>query len=278
MLNPFYIIIEHILTVNRAIFVVIAQIAGGMSASIVVKLILPGDEVLFNVKLAPGVSITQGFFIEMFLTFELVFTILMLAAEVNTLSSSHKLWLTTIQKTKATFVAPVGIGLALFIGHMVGAFWTGAGSNPARAFGPSVAALSFPSYHWLYCTDLTCLPYYLTNLLVGAGPFLGAIVAAAFYRLLKTLRYEDVNGDQDKSADEESLIEAQTNRIENAFKKWGSRSRESEFGLLGMNPPQRYRSPPEHLRLYRMSGLERFKQDGEHGYDMQYENNIEGVR
>lgn len=48
------------------------------------------------------------------------------------------------------------------------------------------------------------------------------MVAAAFYRLLKTLRYENVNGDQDKSADEEMLIDAQTDRIENALKKWGS--------------------------------------------------------
>lgn len=53
-----------------------------MFASIIVKVILPGNRVLFDVKLAPGVTVAQGFFIEMFLTFELVFTILMLAAEV----------------------------------------------------------------------------------------------------------------------------------------------------------------------------------------------------
>ncbi len=46
----------------------------------------------------------QGLFIEMFLTFQLVFTIFMLAAE----------------KHKSTFLAPVGIGLSLFIAELTG--------------------------------------------------------------------------------------------------------------------------------------------------------------
>ena len=47
--------------------------------------------------------------IEMFLTFELVFAILMLAAE----------------KHKGTFLAPIGIGLALFIAELAGVYFTG---------------------------------------------------------------------------------------------------------------------------------------------------------
>ena len=54
--------------------------------------------------LSSGTSIAQGLFIEMFLTAELVFAVLMLAAE----------------KTKATFIAPVGIGLALFVAELAG--------------------------------------------------------------------------------------------------------------------------------------------------------------
>lgn len=45
----------------------------------------------------------------MFLTAELVFTIFMLAAE----------------KHKGTFLAPIGIGLALFIAELAGVFYTG---------------------------------------------------------------------------------------------------------------------------------------------------------
>jgi aquaporin related protein len=236
------------------VIVATAQLAGAMSASIIVKVILPGNEVLFDVKLAPGVTVTQGFFLEMFLTFELVFTILMLAAEVCLSCSHEALFSWIIKKTKATFVAPIGIGLALFIGHLVGAFWTGAGSNPARAFGPGVAALSFPNYHWIYCTGYPSLA--LDHVLIcflGAGPFLGAVIAAAFYRLLKTLRYEDVNGDQDKSADEESLIDAQTSRIETALKRWGSQTSLGQSGLdiSPLTRPQRPKSPLDSQGLYR---------------------------
>jgi len=45
----------------------------------------------------------------MFLTAELIFTILMLAAE----------------KHKGTFLAPIGIGLALFIAELAGVYFTG---------------------------------------------------------------------------------------------------------------------------------------------------------
>lgn len=48
--------------------------------------------------------------------------------------------------------------------------------NPARAFGPSVIAGKFSSYHWIY----------------WVGPFLGSLVAVAFYKLVKGLEYETV--------------------------------------------------------------------------------------
>jgi aquaporin related protein len=49
----------------------------------------------------------------MFLTAELVFTIFMLAAE----------------KHKATFIAPIGIGLALFVAELSGVYFTGGMSS-----------------------------------------------------------------------------------------------------------------------------------------------------
>jgi aquaporin related protein len=50
----------------------------------------------------------------MFLTAELIFCILMLAAE----------------KHKGTFLAPIGIGLALFIAELAGVFYTGGKDIP----------------------------------------------------------------------------------------------------------------------------------------------------
>ena len=88
----------------------------------------------FNVRttLADDTSVAQGVFIEMVLTAELVFTVFMLAKE----------------KHKATFMAPIGIGMALFIAEIVGVFFTGGSLNPARSFGPCVVAGTFDSEHW----------------------------------------------------------------------------------------------------------------------------------
>lgn len=111
----------------------------------------------------------------------LVFTILMLVAE----------------KTKSTFVAPIGIGFSLFIGHLVGIFWTGAGINPARAFSPALIQASFPSYHWIY----------------WLGPALGSFLAAGLYLGLKEMKYELVGGDADKEKREEGLTVQQADLI-----------------------------------------------------------------
>ena len=87
----------------RGLLVFISQILGAVAAAAVVKVLFPGP---FNVQtsLSQGTSVTQGLFIEMFLTAQLVFTIFMLAAE----------------KHKATFIAPIGIGLSLFIAELTG--------------------------------------------------------------------------------------------------------------------------------------------------------------
>lgn len=61
-----------------------------------------------NVRLGGGCSITRGLFIEMFTTLQLVFAVIMLAAV----------------KHKGTFLAPIGIGIALFIGHMLSKYHT----------------------------------------------------------------------------------------------------------------------------------------------------------
>lgn len=88
----------------RALFLFPAQLLAGMCAAALVSCMFPGDIRLTNTTLSPGTSIAQGVFIEMFMTAELVFVVLMLAAE----------------KSKDTFIAPIGIGLALFVAMMGG--------------------------------------------------------------------------------------------------------------------------------------------------------------
>lgn len=89
----------------------------------------------------------------MFITAALVLAVLMLAAE----------------KHQSTPFAPIGIGLTLFACHLWAVFYTGACMNTARAFGPA-AVTGFPyTHHWVY----------------WVGPFLGSILGATFYNLLR---------------------------------------------------------------------------------------------
>ncbi|KAM0301004.1 hypothetical protein ACHAPM_006305 [Fusarium culmorum] len=148
------------ISVTRAIVLFLAQILGSMLASVVVRYLFPET---FNVRttLGGGASLVQGVFIEALLTAELVFTIFMLAKE----------------KHRATFIAPVGIGLALFIAEMVGVQFTGGSLNPARSFGPCVITGSFDTEHWIY----------------WVGPAIGSLIAVCFYWFIKTLEYEMAN-------------------------------------------------------------------------------------
>jgi hypothetical protein len=98
-----------------------------------------------------------------------VFTIIMLAKE----------------KHRATFIAPVGIGLALFIAELVAVYYTGGSLNPARSFGPAAVAHDFTGSHWIY----------------WVGPFLGSVLAVGFYQLMKILEYEMANPGQDGDAE-----------------------------------------------------------------------------
>ncbi|KAF1988559.1 aquaporin-like protein [Aulographum hederae CBS 113979] len=148
----------------RALLLVVSQLAGSIFASFLVKTLFPTS---FNVRttLSSGTSLAQGVFIEAVLSAELVFTIFMLAKE----------------KHKATFIAPVGIGLALFISELVGVFYTGGSLNPARSFGPCVVTGVFDQEHWIY----------------WVGPGVGAILAVLFYKFIKILEYEMANPGQD---------------------------------------------------------------------------------
>jgi Glycerol uptake facilitator and related permeases (Major Intrinsic Protein Family) len=87
----------------RSIVVIIAQFLGGIAAAGVVSALFPGP-MKVNTTLGGGANTAQGLFIEMFLTAELVFVVIMLASE----------------KHKSTFLAPVGIGITFFLCELIG--------------------------------------------------------------------------------------------------------------------------------------------------------------
>lgn len=169
----------------RLVVVVIAQFLGGLAAAGVVSALFPGPMIVAT-TLGGGANIAQGLFIEMFLTAQLVFVIIMVAVE----------------KHKATFLAPIAIGIVFFLAELIGmldpnirnlgmriadcmlkgVYFTGGSLNPARSLGPAVVNHSFPGYFWIY----------------WLGPLLGSLLACGFYVLLKYLRWKECNPGQDR--------------------------------------------------------------------------------
>ncbi|KAF2813118.1 aquaporin-like protein [Mytilinidion resinicola] len=158
------------ISMTRCTILIVAQLAGSIFASYLVSVMFPTP---LNVRttLSTDTSIARGIFIEAVLKAELVFTIFMLAKK----------------KHKATFIAPVGIGLALFVAELVGVFYTGGSLNPARSFGPCVMTGIFDKEHWIY----------------WVGPGIGAVIAVAFYKVIKVLEYEMTNLGQDDDGGED---------------------------------------------------------------------------
>lgn len=147
----------------RALCIVPTQLVAAIAAAAVTDGLIPGPLLVAN-TLGNHISIAQGLFLEMFLTAQLVLTVYFLAVE----------------KHRGTFLAPIGIGLSVFISHLVATNWTGTSINPARSFGPAVVT-KFVGYHWIY----------------WIGPFMGAILAWGVYAVFKWLEYEDANPGQD---------------------------------------------------------------------------------
>ncbi|KAE9364590.1 aquaporin-like protein, partial [Stipitochalara longipes BDJ] len=145
------------ITWARCILLIIAQSAATIAASYIVSALFNGG-LNVGTGLGGGTSIAQGIVIEMILTAQLAFTIFMLAVEQH----------------DATYLAPVGIGLSLFIGELVGVFWTGGSMNPVRSLAPCIVNLDFPEYLWIYFV----------------GPISGVILAVLVFKLVVALEYE----------------------------------------------------------------------------------------
>lgn len=148
----------------RAVLLIITQLVAGICAAAAASAMTPGP-VAFNNALGGGASRSQGLFIEMFATALLCTTVLFMAVE----------------KHRGTYLAPMAIGFALFVGHLYAVYYTGAGINPARSLGPNVVMRSFPNYHWIY----------------WVGPFMGSFFSVVLHYLLKFLHYETANPGQD---------------------------------------------------------------------------------
>jgi aquaporin related protein len=82
---------------------------------------------------------------------------------------------------------------------LTGISTTSAGLNPVRAFSPSVVVGKLVAYHWIY----------------WLGPFLGAILAISYHKLLKFLQYQTANcGQDDDGLDVNRIVSRRRGRNE----------------------------------------------------------------
>jgi MIP family channel proteins len=131
----------------------LAQFAGAVIAALALRWFVHKPAVLGAVPaVAHGFGAGKGLVVEMVLTFFLVWAV----------------WATAVDPRGAfKMIAGLAIGLTISIDVLMGGPLTGAAMNPARAFGPQLAA-NFWADGWIY---------YL-------GPALGALVAALGYEYL----------------------------------------------------------------------------------------------
>ena len=154
-LNPavtFGLVCGGHMTWTNAVRFWIAQLLGGISAALIC-LGLFGRDVVVNgtPQLAINLTGAQGILVEGILTFFLVFVV-------------HG---TAVDERGPRRVAGLVIGSTITLDILFGGSLTGAAMNPARVFGPAVAA-NFWHDHYVY----------------WIGPFVGGALAGFVYRLL----------------------------------------------------------------------------------------------
>lgn len=149
------------INVMDAIAYIMAQIAGAAIAILLLMAMLPaalGVSSMWGLPaVASSITIVQGILIEAAITFFLVFSVFMTAANPKVGSK----------------IGGLGVGLTLTILVLFAGPFTGAAANPAVFMGPAIATGNFTSWYvyWI-------------------GPVLGAIIAALIceYGLLRNRR------------------------------------------------------------------------------------------
>jgi aquaporin TIP len=156
--NPavtFGAVIAGRMKLTTGILYVGAQLAGAVIGALLIKAAVVGDVEgnlgahALNLNALDGKG--GGVLVEAVLTFVLVFTV----------------FATAIDRRGMGNLAPIAIGLAVLIDHLVGVPLTGASMNPARSFGPALVADAWDN-HWVYWVGplagggIAALAYYLT--------------------------------------------------------------------------------------------------------------------
>ena len=154
-INPavtFGAVITGRLKLSTGVLYVLAQLTGAVIGALLLEAALVGaiegnlGAHALNLDALDGKG--AGVLVEAVLTFMLVFAVFATAMDPRGMAS----------------LAPMAIGFAVLVDHMVGVPLTGASMNPARTFGPALVAGAWND-HWVY----------------WLGPLIGGGLAAFVY-------------------------------------------------------------------------------------------------
>ncbi|CAO4380556.1 unnamed protein product [Caenorhabditis nigoni] len=145
-------------------FYVVSQLFGGFCGAMLTASILTQTQLSAcsagATLVTDGTQWWQGLIAETVVTFFLVHTILITAADTDTVT-----------------LAPLAIGLTLSIDILSTGSITGASMNPARSLGPSIVGTIFATQHTSY--------YWTYHYIYWAGPLLGSTIALCVYKLFE---------------------------------------------------------------------------------------------
>ncbi|KAG0484729.1 hypothetical protein HPP92_008621 [Vanilla planifolia] len=137
------------ITLFRSVLYILAQLIGAVLACFLLKFLTGGLETPVH-TLAAGIGAVQGVLMEIVLTFSLLFSVYATIVDPK--------------KSVPNGLGPLLVGLVVGANILAGGCFSGASMNPARSFGPALAAGNFTD-HWVY----------------WVGPLIGGVLAGLIY-------------------------------------------------------------------------------------------------
>ena len=124
-------VVLNLITPLRAAILAIAQYTGALTGAAVVRLLTGSLAAQTRIT---GINVGQAAVLEGLATAAFLFSVLMVAAKSK----------------RVTILAPIEIGISLFVAELVSIGYSGGGLNPSRSLATDIVGHDFAHYSWIY--------------------------------------------------------------------------------------------------------------------------------